>query len=914
MKAPGGVTDALQGSTAGVNVSGGKVRIRGTSSITGTTDPLWVVDGLIGGSIPNEDEIESIQVLKDAASCAIYGVRGANGVIVVTTKNGKEGEPKISFNSYVGTGSMTKKIDMMNAYDYSVYANELFYNASDASSIADGSWVNNVPTNYASPSHPLADTNWWNEYFKTSVYQRYDLSISGAGKYATYRIGATYNDNDNSLHTYDSKAQNIYANVQGTKGRFTYGGRIQANYTRTNKRSGASLMTTLMLPSNLPVYDDEGNFYKTGIMGMDGNVLSNQIWFLHNQKEQDRNVSALGSIFGEVKLFDWLKYKLTYTYSFSRDNDAKIVPRYDLGGSNLQDYNSQTTEKRGNNHQVVENLISFDKTFGKHVISGVLGMVSEKTDNWSITNAGRSQEYSDFGPETKYPNSQTLSADKWEQAYFSYLARVMYTYAGKYMFTANFRADESSKFAKGNRWGYFPSFSAGWRISEEPWMKGIASGWLDNLKLRATLGWIGSEMALGNYDYQSVVQDQNRYYTFGPNQSSGNAADSNAPAPLPEVIANKDLTWEKTRDMGIGFDMDLFNNKINVVFDYYNRKVTDMLLKVQLPKSAGTVDGTSSYQNMNVGSMTNWGLELAVTYRDHIGDVNFTVSPNFSLYRNKVNSLGGNEALAGGSIDTGANVTRTVVGGSVARFWGLKTDGLFKTDEEVASYVNSKGKLYQPSAKAGDLKYLDLDGDGSIGESDKTFIGSSIPSYSFGLNISLEYKGFDFAMLWQGDFGYEVYNNWKSNLMGGYAPRNQMTDMNNRFRANDITFTTAGGEKITLPANTNTSIPRIVNGDPNGNHTRASDYFIENASYFRCNRITLGYTFPKNLLQKAKIEELRLYVGTKNPFTITGYSMFDPQVPNGGSTLDRGVDGTIYYSDNTFWSAREFFAGLQLTF
>lgn len=910
LKAPGGITEALQGSTAGVNVSGGKIRIRGTSSITGNTDPLWVVDGLIDGTIPNEDEIETIQVLKDAASCAIYGVRGANGVIVVTTKKGKEGTPQINFNTYVGTGSVAKKINMMNAYDYGIYVNELYYNSSDAASIANGTWNKIVPTNNSNPSNPLADTEWRDQYFSSSVYQKYDLSISGASKFANYRLGATYKKDENDIKTNNNNEKNIYANVEGTKGRLTYGGRVQASIYKSKIYRGASLMNMLMLPSNLPVYNEDGSFYKTGVNELDGNDLSNQAWFLHNQRQHNSNTKALGSIFGEVKLFDWLKYRLSYTYSTYRNNDAELIPQYDLGASR-QNYNYQSTSKGGNNHKVLEHLLTFDKTFGNHSLGGVAGIVSETFEAWSTTNTGQSNEHSDFGPESNFPNAVTVSSSWSNLAYYSYLARIMYSYNSKYMLTANFRADESSKFAKGKRWGYFPSFSAGWRISEESWFKEPTSKWLDNLKLRATLGWIGSAGAVGYYDYQSVVETNNRYYTFGPNQSSGNAADSNAAAPLPETFADKSLTWETTRDAGFGFDLDALSNKLTVTFDYYNRKVTDMLLNVQLPKSAGTPNSVW----MNVGSMTNWGIELTTTYRDKISDdFNFSVTPIFSLYRNKVTSLGDNESLAGGNINTGANVTRTVTGRSVAQFWGYKTDGLFKTDEEAANYVNDKGERLQAAAKAGDLKYVDINGDGSISDADKTFIGSSTPDYSLGLNLSFDYKGFDFSMLFQGDFGYDIYNNWKSTLLGGFAAKNQMTDMKNRFRANDVTFTTAGGEKITLPVNTNTSVPRAVLNDPNNNHQNASDYFIENGSYFRCNRITLGYTFQKNLLKKLSVDKLRVYTGVKNPFTITDYSMFDPQVPNGGSTLNRGVDGTVYYSSDTYWSQREFFAGLQLTF
>lgn len=913
LKSPGGITDALQGSTAGVNVSGGKIRIRGTASITGSTDPLWVVDGIIdaSGNIPNDDEIESIQVLKDAASCAIYGVRGANGVIVVTTKKGSEGKPKINFNAYAGFGSPSHKVDMLNAYDYGVYVNELYYNSSSAASIANGTWNQVVPTGVANPSSPLANTDWWDQYFCNTNYQKYDVSISGGSKYANYRIGATHTDNDDQMHKNDAKVDNIYANVEGTVGRITYGGRIFANYSRTNGYTGASLMNMLMISPNLPVYNEDGSFFLTGNNGRDGNDITNQAWYLHNQQLANRSVSMMGSIFGEIKIFDWLKYRLTYTYSYARNNDKTIIPQYDLGTANSrQGYNQQTSTKGGSGHEVIENLLTFDHTFnGVHNLSGVLGVVSETFDGWSTGITGRSNEYSGFGIESRYPDSQTVISSQTNQAYFSYLARVMYSYNSKYMITANFRADESSKFADGNRWGYFPSFSVGWRISEEPWMKEATSGWLDNLKIRATLGWIGSANAVGLYDYQSVVETDNRYYTFGPNQINPEGTASNAPAPLIENFANPDLSWETTRDAGVGFDMDMFNNKLSLVFDYYNRKTTDMLLAVQLPRSTGNIN--SVY--MNVGSMTNWGIEIAATYREQIGDFKFTISPNFSFYRNEVTSLGSNASLAGGNSSVG-NVTMTVVGQPVAQFWGYKTDGLFKTDEEAANYVNKNGQRLQESAKAGDLKYVDTNGDGVISDDDKTFIGSSLPDCSFGLNITAEYKGFDFSMLWQGDFGNQIFNNWKYELMGGYAAKNQMADMKNRFRAQDVTFTTAGGETITLPANTNTDIPRAVLNDPNGNHTKASDYFIENGSYFRCNRITLGYTFDKSLLSKIHVESLRLYMGVKNPFTITGYSMFDPQVPSGGATLNRGVDGAFYYSGDTYWATREFFAGVQLTF
>jgi TonB-linked SusC/RagA family outer membrane protein len=921
LKAPGGIENALQGNVAGLNVSGGKIRIRGTSSITGNTDPLWVVDGIIDGTVPNDNEIESIQILKDAASAAIYGVRGANGVIIVTTKRGKIGAPRIDFNTYVGTGSPAKKINMLGAYDYAVYVNELFYNAATPAAQADGTWTNLVPSNNANPSRPMANTDWWDEYFFPNFYQNYDLAIGGGSEAVNYRFGGTLTaDKRKDVPRY-SRGRNLYAIVQGTKGRFTYGGRAQINYSNNHTTSPASLQNTLQLPSNTPVYDPANIDINRGYYNNDPQItgidIPNQAFYIHEDKTKSQSLTAIGNIFGEIKIMDWLKFKLTYTNVITKANSQHFRPKFALasgGGGGDQTYNLLETGNTGFDREMYEALLSFDKRFGDHSISGVAGLTSETFKSFNKNFSGRSQEMTDFGVEDKFQDNISSSGSESENAYYSFLARLMYSYKGKYMLTVNFRADESSKFAPGNRWGYFPSFSLGWRISDETWMKEATSSWLNSLKLRATLGWIGSDFGAQNYGYQAVISSAGYFYPFGP-QDDFRAGSAN-PGSRPATITNKNISWETTRDAGFGFDLTALNNKLTVSLDYYNRQTSNMLLNVQLPLSAGNAGYFGNPQVvMNVGSMTNWGLELQATWRDKIGDFSYSISPNFSFYRNKVHDIGIAQSLAGGSLRlTTENVTRTVVGQPVAQFWGFKTDGLFKTDEEAANYVNSSGQRLQPSASAGDLKYLDLDGNGILDEDDKTFIGSSIPDASVGLNIYLQYKGFDFSMLLQGDLGIQVYNNWKQTLLAGRAPHNQMDLIKDAYRANAVTLVTAGGETINLPANTNTSIPRVVNGDPNSNSLRASDYFVEDASYLRCNNITLGYTLPKNLLSKIGVENIRIYAGVKNPFTITNYSMFDPQVPNGGATLDRGVDGQFYDFTGTYVSQREFFAGLQLTF
>jgi hypothetical protein len=423
--------------------------------------------------------------------------------------------------------------------------------------------------------------------------------------------------------TNDSKTQNIHANVKGTKGIFTLGARAQLGYSTGENTSGASLARMLYLPPNEPVYDENnkdmnGGFYLTGTSA-DGLDIPNQAWFVRKAQNRTESINAMGHVFGEIKPFDFLRYRLTYTRSLTKSTSTSFSPAHNLGSDEIQDYNYQSSSITGMNREMIENLIYFDKTFGQHVISGVAGVTSETFHSNSKNLGGRSQEKTDFGIEDLFQNEASNGGSASDNSYFSYLARAMYTYAGKYMLTANFRADESSKFAAGNRWGYFPSFSAGWRISDESWLKESTASWLNNLKLRATLGWIGSSGAVGNYDYQATINTVNRMYTLGPGQSSPNSSDSNVPAPLPEAIANRDLSWETTRDAGFGFDMTLLNSKLNVTFDYYNRQVSDMLLDVQLPSSVGAHPGfgTASVY-MNVGTMTNWGLELSAAYRDRI--------------------------------------------------------------------------------------------------------------------------------------------------------------------------------------------------------------------------------------------------------------------------------------------------------
>jgi TonB-linked SusC/RagA family outer membrane protein len=900
LKMPGSVTDALQGSVAGVQITAGTIRIRGVGSITGGTDPLWVVDGLIGGSVPNENEIETIQVLKDAASCAIYGVRGSNGVIIVTTKQGAKGKIAVEYNGNIGTAYPWKTLSMMDASDYGNYVNELFYNYYGAAN-----YTKFVPLHDQEPTKPLANSNWQDAWFQRSIYQKHNISVSGGNDNLTFRGGLTYSDYTGVVRESGGDSKGAYANAQLKKGIFTFGMIFNAvqNY---NYSGGGGYTNLLTEPSNIPIYDKTSSTgYNITGTAADGNDMVNQVALLHLLKNQNQDLGVKGTAWTEIAILPFLKYKLTYGYDLDESTDYGFQPMFDLGKSvNLTAYLNEDSYRT--DHYTVENTLSLDKTIKKHHITALLGTTYETTSQRQFGAKGQSINQ-DLTTMSNYQLSPGVNGSAYQDNLFSYLGRIMYSYNNRYLITANLRVDKTSRFAPGKQTGVFPSFSAGWRISEEDFMKDV--NWVSNLKLRATYGWMGNYNIGGYYNYQSTVNTANEYYTLGPTQSSDA---SNVPAPLVTTIASPDLTWETTRDAGFGIDADFFKNRLSLVFDYYNRLTSNMLLQENLPLSAGTTQPLA----VNTGLLNNQGVELTITYRDKIGDLSYSISPNVSINKNKVVSMPLPQS-------SGNNITLTQTGSQVGQFYGYKTAGLFKTWDEVNNYTYKNPttgavSLIQPNAAPGDIKFLDLNHDGSIDDGDKTFIGSPIPTASFGINFNLEYKGFDFSMMWQGDYGNQIYNNGKTLVMSGFNATNQMTDMLNRFRLTDVTLTTPGGAQIILPANTNTGIPRAVLNDPNGNMNKVSDYFIEDGSYLRCKRITVGYTIPPKISKKMDIDKFRIYAGTKNPFTFTKYSFFDPEVlgmpyESGGANLNRGIDFEQGWSTASI-ATREFFVGVELAF
>jgi TonB-linked SusC/RagA family outer membrane protein len=906
LKMPGNVTASMQGSIAGVNVTAGRVWIRGVSSVR-NTDPLWVVDGLIDGMVPNENEIESIQVLKDAASCAIYGSRGANGVIIVTTKKGKAGAPKVEYNSYAGTKYPWRTIDMMGAVDFAEYVNEAYYNYNQQ---RPGS-PQPTPPAYDDPYHPLADTDWQDAWFQKGWYQNHNISVSGGNEKSSYRAGVNYSTDKGTVIRNSGDNMGLFLNSQFKKGRVTIGESFTLG-KNTNKSGGGGYFDLLRTPSNLPVYDtaEVSGYYITGTAET-GNDMINQIGMKNMVDNSNEYLNIKGTVWGEVEIIKNLKYKLNIGIDLYRGYTYAYTHEYDMGkGQNpladLAESSSRT------NRYLFEHTLTYEKTFGGvHDITAIYGITSETSEYRIIGAGGEGFPSMESRTLSSAQSNLTVNGEQTDGSQYSHLARLSYAYKGKYLLTGNMRMDATSRFSKVNRYAYFPSISVGWRISEEAFMKNSLP-WVSNMKLRASYGVVGNQSAILAYGYESYVVVANQFYTFGPDQAD-------AFAPIPKIFNDPSLKWETSYQTDIGIDLSLFRDKLELVVDYYNKKTVDMLVQVPIPPSTGSTEAPY----INAGEVMNNGLEISLKTRHRVNRFHYDIGLNLAFNKNEVLKLGDqNTPINAGQVSNNEYVTRTAVGSSIGRFYTRKTDGIFKSQEEIDAYIYTDPETavtnkIQPNAMPGDIKFLDLDGDGQITDLDKDWAGSPLPIVTYGFTTDLEWNGIDFSMLWQGDYGNEIFNNGISLVAHGTSAVNQTSTIVDRYREKDVTIISGSGVEIRLPQNTDTEIPRAIVNDLNGNFSKMSDYFVEDGSYLRLKRLTLGYTLPLSLISRIKLEKVRLYVGSKNLLTVTNYSFFDPEViglnEEGGYNVTRGIDMQKAWAGGNPTS-REFFLGLQLAF
>lgn len=890
-KTPGGLSAGLQSQVPGVQVTNGRIHIRGVGSIN-NTDPLYVVDGMIGGAVPDENDIASIQVLKDAASCAIYGARGANGVIVLTTKRGKAGKTTVDYNGYLGWKTFTNEIDLLNGRQLAELINEEMYN------------INPQRTDYMKGlSDPEAIGEGYNMFkaiTRTGSYQKHNVSVSGGSENANFRVTGIYG-NDKSLYVKEG-SENFTMNVVSDfkKGIFGFGETVTIG-RNLNHNTDMLKLISIKWSTACPIYDPQA---PTGYAGASlGTDMENPRATADNTWHHNETNTMTGNAWLTVEPIKGLVYKFNFGADLYRFNSRSYVADYYVG-----DYQKNTpdTYSMGNNRSnrfLYEHTLTYGKAFGDHRLNFMAGITSEETKGYGFNASARAmpgREVLILGA-TQKADSKEVGSSELHNSMYSYLARAMYSYAGKYMLTANFRRDGSSNFSKANRYGNFPSFSAAWRVSQEKFMKSLT--WLDDLKLRASWGKLGNAN-ISPYQYQSTVSFNAVRYYFNDVEHTG---------ALPMTPSNPDVKWEASTSTDIGFDLTMLKNRLSLTADYYRNKTQDMLVNVPIARAAGYID---AFPTMNAGSIENKGFELVATWRDHIGgNFDYSVSANLSTVSNKVLGLGANNEIFAAN-----NVTCTRVGNSIGQFWGYKTAGLFRSDTEAASYVNDKGERLQPAAKAGDIRFIDLNGDGVINAGDQTFIGNPIPSFSYGFSVEAQYRAaigtFDFSMVWNGSQGNDIYNNTRYYGEGMYHNYACFSSTLNRFRAEELTFVNPVSGKTTVyPKNTETDMPRAAYGDPNQN-MRQSDRYVENGSYLRLKTIVLGYTMPKDWCRRVYMENMRFYVGAKNLFTFTGYTGYDPEVgdqDSSGTNLTRGVDGLTSW-DLTFPNNKEFYIGLQLTF
>lgn len=900
---------ALSSQTPGVSIvsnsgkpgAGYKVSIRGLGTM-GDAAPICVIDGLVGGidnlNALNPNDIESIDVLKDAASTAIYGARAANGVILVTTKKGKEGKAVITFDTYIGWQNIARKPQVLNAKEYATIMNEAQIN--DGLSPFD--FASMVPNWDKIESGEWKGTNWVDEIIgKDAPQQNYSFGASGGNTQGNYSIGLSYTSQEGLMgrnyftskyERYSARINSEWTLVKGDKfDIFKFGENLQMNMTTND---GLGVQTDGPYNNNIrwameafpfmTVYDENGDFSKC--IGYWSALRANPVarmWY-DSKNRNDKNYSARGNFYFTVQPVKNLIWRSAFGFGYSGWTSRSYDETYDLGGS-FQRTNDNTSQSSGNDYAWSwENTVSYDfKIQENHSFNVLAGMSAEK---WGLgESVGANRQKSTFGDwlhgyiDNTEKQDAATTWNMWGKpsgrgSLLSYFGRINYDFAGKYMATVILRADGSSNFARGNRWGYFPSVSAGWNVTSEKFMESTRN-WLDYLKLRASWGQNGN-CSISNFQYLSTINIGGADYYFG-NDKTGKTLGS-----YPDILANEDITWETSEQLDLGIDARFLNNRLGLAFDWYQKKTKDWLVQAPILASYGT-----GAPYINGGDIKNTGVEIGFTWNDQIKkDFTYSASLNIAYNKNEVTRLANGEGVINGGADALSTqsdfITRVEVGRPIGFFYGYKTLGVFQNDEQVRNYKDAKGNQIMPNAVPGDVIFADLNGDGVISAEDRTMIGDPHPDVNLGLNLNFGYKGFDLSITGVGAFGQQVAHSYRD---FGDNPKDNFTM--------DIAANRWHGE------GTSNRYPRITSS-PHQNWKYISDIYVDNADYFRISNLTVGYDFKK-LFSQIPLSQLRIYVAMTNLCTITGYKGMDPEVGYGAySGWSQGVDIGNYPAARTF--------------
>ena len=851
------VAESLQGLATGVNVRGGgrpgqeaKIEIRGLKNLQ-STNPLYVIDGIITTANRdfNPNDIESIQILKDAAAAAIYGSRAANGVVIITTKKGKSGPMKIEASTKVSVTSMPR-YDLASRDEF-VRLNNMAY---------DNAGLERQNLNLD------VNTDWQDVVFQTGLIQNHNVSFSGGGENSSYFVSANYFGNEGTVVSTDFDRVSLRVNTSGTKGIFSIGENLAISNAKANEMSGNPIIDVYRLLPTIPVYDtDNPGGYGYGKAGVANTFATNPLAIADLSDTRNQNFRIRGNVFAELKPFSFLKYRLNIGYETSFDN-RKYLRKEGNWTLNQAYQQSFANENRARfQNQLVENTLTFDEDFGKHSVNLVVGTTYQKEiyeQIWGtkynlLVNPSSGEYFTvlDSGDQPLtggFENVATL---------VSYLGRLEYNYDNRYLLNAVVRRDGSSRFSNANKWGNFPSISVGWRLSNESFFNVEA---ISDLKLRASYGELGSGN-IGYYEYQGFIN------TFG---AAVFGADQNLyPSATQIQLANNDLRWETLKQTNIGFDLGLFNDKLQITSDYFIAKTEDVLFGFPILDTTGN-DGGNPISN--AATVQNKGFEFNISYSKILSDdFSFSTSLNFTTLKNELVELGNgqNNSIQGNTI--------TSKGEPVGMWYVIKTDGLFQSQEEINNYTNSNGQIIMPNAQPGDIRYVDINDDGQITSDDRAVVSSPWPDFEMGFNANINYKNFDFSMNWIGSFGATVFNGFKSTV--------------DRFD-DDSNYRT--GVQPWTPENPNTNFPRVERG--NGINSRGdTDRWLEDGTFARLKYIGLGYSIPQNVLDKIGFTSARISLSAQNIITLTKYGGLDPEFSN-SNIFQRGLDIGSYPNLKTY--------------
>ena len=873
------VMQAIAGKMSGVQVvqnsgtPGGDVSIliRGVGTINDAS-PLYVIDGVpVSGGMwyLNPNDVESIDVLKDASATAIYGSRGANGVVMVTTKQAQEGHTEINFDYSYGIQHSAKTYKMLDASQYAALHNEMRTNAGPEYSLNPA---------FADPESLGAGTDWMDAIFRTAPMQKVNLSMLGGNQKISHATSLGYYTQDGIMKNSSYNRLSLQSNIS-SKLASNITVRANVNLSAENRRTqpvSTVIQNAMRILPSIPIYDDNGEYAgPTGNAEWNGNAL-NPVAIINEQNYRMKGFRMLSNISLEWEIIKGLKFKTTGGAELGYDYNNSYIPKYKWG-MNESKNTMQTVTSAYEQLYLWDNTLNYDKAFGKHRINAMIGTSYQEYKKESVSAAG-SGRASELTTELDNATKATdVGGNSYRWALMSYMARLHYSYDDRYLLTATFRADGSSKFGKDNRFGYFPSFAAAWNIGNEAFMQSVKP--VSLLKLRAGYGQTGNQN-IGAYAFADKLS-VNGVYNFG----SQRGFESNLVNLIyPYLLSNPSVKWESVEQYNVGLDIGFLQNRIVANLDFYVKNTRDMLTKKPVPQTSGTSLEQADWPPVNIGKVLNRGFEFTVNTKNFVGEFKWETSLNMSFNHNEVVSIGGPEILNG--------VSLIREGQPINSFYGYELGGIYQTLDEVFTGPVMENRApdkasHNPykNTSPGDMWFVDVDGNGEINDLDRTVIGNPSPDCIFGFNNTFSYKNFDLSIFFQGALGNQVWNGVRASHESMNSTYNQLATTLERWTGEGSSY----------------SMPRAIYADTN-NNSRASTRWLEDGAYAKLKNLTFGYTLPEKWIRKAKMKALRLYVSLDNLCTITNYSGLDPEA--GLSGLDYGV----------YPSARTYMFGVSVKF